>query len=101
MNEIIEALNRAAAEAEAKAAAAADAAAVEAVRIEYLGRNGLFPELSKKMGSVPPEQRKDTGCTFNSARARIQSALEAALERVGSTKKRAGAIDLTLPGRKP
>ena len=101
MNEIIEALNRAAAEAEAKAAAAADAAAVEAVRIEYLGRNGLFPELSKKMGSVPPEQRKDTGCAFNSARARIQSALEAALERVGSTKKRAGAIDLTLPGRKP
>ena len=58
MNDIIEAVDRAAADAEVKAAAATDAAALEALRIEYLGRNGLFPELSKKMGSVPPEERK-------------------------------------------
>ena len=44
MNEIIEAVNRAAENAEAKAAVAADAGALEALRIEYLGRNGLFPE---------------------------------------------------------
>ena len=42
MNEIIEAVNRAAADAEVKAAAAADAGALEALRIEYVGRNGLF-----------------------------------------------------------
>ena len=77
MNEIIEAVNRAAADAESKAAAAVDTAALEALRIEYLGRNGLFPELSRKMGSVPPEQRKDTGCAFNTGRNRIQQALDA------------------------
>ena len=56
MNDIIEAVNRAADEAVAKIAAATDSAELEAVRIAYLGRNGLFPELSKKMGSVPPRR---------------------------------------------
>ena len=73
MNEIIQAVNAAAADAEAKALAAVDAAALEALRIEYLGRNGLFQELSKKMGSVPKEEKKDTGMAFNSGRNRIQA----------------------------
>ena len=80
MNEIIEAVNRAAADAESKAAVAADAGALEALRIEYLGRNGLFPELSKKMGSVPPEQRKETGSAFNTGRTRIQQALDCGMD---------------------
>ena len=41
MNEIIEAVNRAADEAVAKIAAATDSSELEAVRIAYLGRNGL------------------------------------------------------------
>ena len=100
MNEIIEAVNRAAADAESRAATA-NAAALEALRIEYLGRNGLFPELSKKMGGVPPEQRKATGSAFNQGRTRIQQALDAAAARLGGSGKTAGdAIDLTLPGRR-
>ena len=77
MNEIIEAVNRAAADAEGKAAVAADSAALEALRIEYLGRNGLFPELSKKMGSVPPEQRKENAARRR--RAETQAAIDAAV----------------------
>ena len=101
MNEIIEAVNRAASDAESKAAAAVDAAALEALRIEYLGRNGLFPELSKKMGTVPPEERKATGTAFNTGRNRIQAALDAANARIGQGKKAGNeAIDLTLPGRR-
>ena len=61
MNAIIEKINRALSEASAQAAAAGDAAAVEQIRIDYLGRNGLFPALSKEMGSVAPEERKETG----------------------------------------
>ena len=99
MNEIIEAVNRAAADAESRAAAAADSAALEALRIEYLGRNGLFPELSKKMGTIPPEERKATGGAFNQGRTRIQQALDAAAARLGGGKAAKDAIDLTLPGR--
>ena len=101
MNKIIEAVNQAVADAESKAAVAADASALEAIRIEYLGRNGLFPELSKQMGSVPKEERKDTGCAFNSGRTRIQEALDAAAARLGTSgKSDEKSIDLTLPGRK-
>ena len=100
MNEIIEAVNRAAADAESKAAVAADAGALEALRIEYLGRNGLFPELSKKMGSVPPEERRETGSAFNTGRSRIQDALNDALSQRKKSGKNSEALDLTLPGRR-
>ena len=81
MNAIIEAVNRAAEEAVAKIAAAKDSSELEAVRIAYLGRNGLFPELSKQMGSVPPEERRETGSAFNTGRTRIQDALNEALAK--------------------
>ncbi len=101
MNAIIEKINQALAEAGARAASAADAAAVEQLRIDYLGRNGLFPALSKEMGSVPPKERKDTGRAFNVGRSKIQEFLDAATARLQS----GGAsdedkIDLTLPGRR-
>ena len=100
MNEIIEAVNRAAAEAVEKIAAAQDSAALEAVRIAYLGRNGLFPELSKKMGSVPPEERRETGSAFNTGRTKIQDALNEALAKNKSASAGNDALDLTLPGRR-
>ena len=100
MNEIIEAVNRAAAEAVEKIAAAQDSAALEAVRIAYLGRNGLFPELSKKMGSVPPEERRETGSAFNTGRTKIQDALNEALAKNKSSASGKEALDLTLPGRR-
>ena len=100
MNEIIEAVNRAAAEAVEKIAAAQDSAALEAVRIAYLGRNGLFPELSKKMGSVPPEERRETGSAFNTGRTKIQDALNEALAKSKSSASGSEALDLTLPGRR-
>jgi len=101
MNAIIETINRALAEAETKAAAAADGAAVEQIRIDYLGRNGLFPALSKEMGSVPPEERKETGRAFNEGRNRIQSLIDEAAARLAAGPESASdAIDLSLPGRR-
>ena len=100
MNEIIEAVNRAAAEAVAQIAAATDRAGLEAVRIAYLGRNGLFPELSKKMGTVPPEERRETGAAFNTGRTKVQAALNEALEKSAGSARKTEAVDLTLPGRR-
>ena len=102
MNAIIEKINRALAEAEARAAAAADSAAIEQLRIDYLGRNGLFPALSKEMGGVPVEERKETGRAFNTGRSRIQELLDEAAGRLRSAGAEAAAeqLDLTLPGRR-
>ena len=41
----------------AEIAAAADAAAVEQLRIKYVGRNGSIPALIKGMKDVPKEER--------------------------------------------
>lgn len=101
MNAIIEKINRALSEASAQAAAAGDAAAVEQIRIDYLGRNGLFPALSKEMGSVAPEERKKTGRAFNEGRNKIQAMIDEATARLAAAPETAAdAIDLSLPGRR-
>ena len=100
MNDIIAEIDRAAAAAESRAASAASGADVEAIRIDYLGRNGLFPALSRRMGEIPAEQRKATGAAFNGGRMKIQAAIDAALERLSAGSAEKDAIDLTLPGRR-
>ena len=101
MNAIIEKINQALADAERRAGEAADAAAVEQLRIDYLGRNGLFPALSREMGQVPPEERRETGCAFNAGRGKIQELIENAAARLKAAGSGSGdAIDLTLPGRR-
>ena len=97
MNAIIEKINQALAEVERRAGEAADAAAVEQLRIDYLGRNGLFPALSREMGQVPPEERRETGSAFNSGRGKIQELIENAAARLKAAGSGSGdAIDLTL-----
>ena len=100
MNDIIREIDRATAAAESRAASAATGADVEAVRIDYLGRNGLFPALSRRMGEIPPEQRKATGSAFNTGRNKIQAAIDAAVARLSAGSAEQDAIDLTLPGRR-
>ena len=79
MNSIIAEIERAVGAAKAALEKAASPNEVEAVRIEYLSRNGLFPALSRRMGEVPPEERRATGGAFNSGRGEIEAALEAAI----------------------
>ena len=45
----------------AEVAAAPDAAAVEQLRIKYVGRNGSIPALIKGMKDVPKEERPAFG----------------------------------------
>ena len=49
----------------AEAKAAADAAALEAVRVKYLGRNGLLPELTQGIKDVPAGERREFGRLVN------------------------------------
>jgi phenylalanyl-tRNA synthetase alpha chain len=89
----------AAAQSEALAgfAAAADGAAVEAVRVAFLGRSGKFKDLQKAFGAAPPEEKRTLGPLFNAAKDAIEAAWKAAQARLATTVADQ-AIDLTIPG---
>ena len=100
MNPVIEKINAAVASAAAKVAAAAAAADIEAVRIEFLGRNGLFPALSREMGTIPAEEKRETGAAFNKGRQQIQQLIDDGNAKFAANAGNAGAIDTSLPGRR-
>ncbi len=101
MNAIIEKINAALRDAESRFQAAASPADIEQLRIELIGRNGLFPALSKEMGSVPAEERRATGAAFNDGRNQVQTWIDAAKARLdGGAAGTAEKQDLTLPGRR-
>jgi len=56
-------------------AEAADSSAVEALRVQFLGKKSQLSELSKQMGKLADEQRRVFGAELNAAREAITSAL--------------------------
>ena len=93
----------AALEAQAREAAAAlhDEAAVEAFRLEWLGRKqGRLNEISGRwLKAAPPEAKRALGVRFNTLKAVVEQLLESALGAGPSDAAlKAEAIDITLPG---
>ena len=80
-------------------AEAADAAALEQVRVRYVGRNGLLPAIVKQMKDVPAAERPEFGKRTNAWRAALEAALAEKLASVGTSKKEEAAFDPSLPGR--
>ena len=89
-------------QAQAAIAAAESAAALEAVRIRYLGRKADLPNLLRGVAELAPEQRGPTGKAANQAR----QALEALIERRAGElvaqeldeRLTQDRVDVTLPG---
>ncbi|MDD2455202.1 MAG: phenylalanine--tRNA ligase subunit alpha [Kiritimatiellae bacterium] len=82
--------------------AAADAAALEQLRIKYLGRHGEVPAIIKGMKDVPQTERPEFGRRVQAWRAALEAALAArAGTFAGSAQSEAAAFDCTLPGRWP
>lgn len=90
-------------EAVAAAEAAADLAALDAVRVKYLGKKGVFTTQLRDLGRLPADERPVAGKEINAAK-------QALLERIDRRKHAlqadrlnarlaADAIDVTLPGR--
>ena len=100
MNTILDRIQTALAEAEKRLAGAVEAD-VEQLRIDLLGRNGLFQELSKEMGQIPADARKAVGMAFNTGRKQVQQLIEDARARLAAEKAadHSGALDVTLSGR--
>ena len=86
-------------------AAAADLRALEEVRVKYLGRKGAITELLKRIGTLPPDERRGFGARVNELKLAATEAVEsrkAALESAEAAARTASeAVDVTLPGRRP
>jgi phenylalanyl-tRNA synthetase alpha chain len=84
-------------------AAAADPAALDDVRVRYLGKKGLLTAQLKQLGALPAEQRPAAGQEINRVKQRVQQQLDArrvALQSAVMDRQLAGEkIDVTLPGR--
>ncbi len=72
-------------------AAAGDEAALEAVRIETLGKSGSITTLARLIGKLPSDERKGRGTVINQIKDRI---VEAIALRRDELKKRRLAIEL-------
>ncbi|MCB1866926.1 MAG: phenylalanine--tRNA ligase subunit alpha [Chromatiales bacterium] len=99
----MESLETLTAEAEEAIAAAADLAALDAVRVAYLGKSGGLTALLKSLGRLPPEERPTAGSAINAAKQRVQAALDARRDTLEgaaiNAQLAAESIDVTLPGR--
>jgi phenylalanyl-tRNA synthetase alpha chain len=84
-------------------ASAGDEAALEAVRVAALGRNGSISALLRTLGAMSPDERKVQGPLINGLKDRVTAAIasrktalaEAALEQRLNTE----TLDVTLPVR--
>ncbi len=79
---------------------------LEALRVKFVGaKNGAIKTVQKMMGAIESEHRPVAGKRFNEVRDGIQSALDAASERLAGTGLQKVTneqrIDPTLPGIRP
>ena len=78
-----------------------DEAALEAFRIDYLGKKGKLTALSAGMRDVPVDLKKEVGAKLNEVRDAITSELASRKEALQNAKdaEAVAGIDLSLPGR--
>lgn len=87
----------------ARIGAAADLGALEAIRVEALGKTGSISELLKTLGKLSPDERREQGPKINGLRDAVAAAIGArkqALETAALDAKLASErVDLSLPPR--
>ena len=76
-----------------------DAEALEAFRIQYLGRKGSVTGMLSMIGKLPKEQKRQGGQLANQIKQEITQAFDALkAELASSSKKSKPMVDVTLPG---
>ena len=88
------------ADAEQAIESAADAAALEDLRVRYLGRKAALPQLLRTIAELDPAERARVGAAGNQARTHIEAAL---ISRESSLTQgeNSTALDVTRPGTPP
>ena len=93
------------AEAEAAVAGAPSSAALEELRVRYLGRKAELPNLLRGVAQLPPEERGTVGRAANQARQGLEALIEARGQELEAqeldTRLAQDRIDVTLPGEPP
>ena len=83
--------------------AATDLAALDAVRVSYLGKKGELTARLKTLGSLPADERSKAGQEINRAKQALQSGLNVRREMLEDAameeKLAADAVDVSLAGR--
>ena len=81
-----------------------DMAALDAVRVAYLGKKGEITAQLKNLGQLSPEERPAAGQAINRVKLEIQERLEARKAELGeqaiATRLQRETVDITLPGRR-
>lgn len=78
---------------------AASAAALEKVRIKYLGRNGRLPEIMQGLKNLSAADRPDAGRYANELKQALSDLLAVRRRELQTGTTRSDAFDYTLPGR--
>lgn len=82
---------------------AQDLAALDQVRVEYLGKKGRLTDLLKGLGKLSAEERPAAGAKINEVKGQLQSQINHCrndLENADLEARLASeALDVTLPGR--
>ncbi len=74
---------------------------LEAVRIKYLGRKGLFTELFEEFKQLPKEEKPKYGQILNKTKSSSQKKFDDVKNQLNSSSSESNeSIDLSLPGRK-
>lgn len=99
MNELTQILEQA----KAAILAAKNHAALDKVRIQYLGKKGLLTERLKQVGELAANERPSAGQAINDAKKNIQDAIEQQQSILDKTRLQTRIaqekVDITLPGR--
>jgi phenylalanyl-tRNA synthetase alpha chain len=86
-------------------ASAKDEAALEAVRVSALGKNGSVTALLKTLGALTPDERKVRGPAINGLKDKLGAAIAARKDELAASAldaRLAGeTVDVTLPVREP
>jgi phenylalanyl-tRNA synthetase alpha chain len=90
-------------QAESAVRAAQDLAGLDAVRVQFLGKKGVFTAQLRELGKLPPAEIPAAGKAINDAKSALTAAIDArrsALEAQRLARELAAdALDVTLPGR--
>jgi phenylalanyl-tRNA synthetase alpha chain len=84
---------------------APSSAALEELRVKYLGRKAELTQILRGIAQLPPEERGPVGGAANKARKELEALIEKSAERLDAAELDArlvaDRIDVTMPGAPP
>jgi phenylalanyl-tRNA synthetase alpha chain len=83
-------------------AAATSEAALQALRVRWIGRKSSWvAAFMDAVGKAPPARKRDLGRGANDLKREVEAAITEREGALAATRRPAGAVDVTLPGRRP